>query len=78
MMRNVIENPELDKILLVSGDGDYFRTVKYLIEKDKFLHILFPSGKTASSLYNNLDNKFKTSLNRVKNKIEYKKEKGAS
>ena len=78
VMKSLIEEEDLGKILLVSGDGDYYKLVRYLIEKDRFLSILFPAGKYASSLYNKLDNKMKLSLNRIRSKIEYKNEKGAS
>ena len=63
-MKNLIENLELNKILLVSGDGDYKKTIDYLINKNKFLSILFPRGKYASSLYNTLDNKHNLSIDR--------------
>ena len=76
MMRNVLENKRLGKIVLVSGDGDYYKTIKFLDRKGYFLHILFPNGRTASSLYNDISSKNKTSLNRVRKKIEYKKKKG--
>ena len=64
IMKNLIENTNFSKIVLVSGDGDYKKLVDYLIQKDKFERILFPSGKNASSLYNKIDNKFKLSLDR--------------
>jgi uncharacterized LabA/DUF88 family protein len=64
IMKNLIENIDFDKIVLVSGDGDYKKLVDYLIEKDRFKRILFPNGNKASSLYNKLDNKFKLSLDR--------------
>ena len=64
IMKSLIENAQLDKIILVSGDGDYKKLVDYLIEKDKFKRILFPDGNKASSLYNKLDNKFKLSIDR--------------
>ncbi len=64
IMKNLIENTEFNKVILVSGDGDYKKLVDYLIQKDKFERILFPSGKNASSLYNKIDNKFKLSLDR--------------
>ena len=43
----------MNKILLVSSDGDYKKLVDYLINKDKFIKILFPS-RQASSLYKKL------------------------
>jgi uncharacterized LabA/DUF88 family protein len=64
IMKNLIENTDFDKIVLVSGDGDYKKLVDYLIEKDRFKRILFPNGNKASSLYNKLNNKFKLSLDR--------------
>ncbi len=57
-MRNIIDNKELNKVILVSGDGDYKRLVDYLIKKDKFEKILFPNSIYASSLYKELGNKF--------------------
>lgn len=64
MMKNLIEHKNFNKMVLVSGDGDYKKTVDYLITKNKFERILFPNGRKSSSLYNNLDNKFKLSLDR--------------
>ncbi len=64
MMKTLIENNIFEKMILVSGDGDYKKTVDYLILKNKFERILFPNGRNASSLYNNLDNKFKLSIDR--------------
>ena len=46
-----VANPE-QSVWVVSGDGDYIKMVKYLIEKEKFKSILFPNPEFASSLYN--------------------------
>lgn len=46
------------KAILVSGDGDYFRMVKYLIEKDKFLKVLAPNKKRMSTLYRGLSSQY--------------------
>ena len=35
----------------MSGDGDYFRLVQYLIEKGRFEKMLLPCKRFASSLY---------------------------
>ncbi len=73
MMRNIIENEDFDKMVLVSWDGDYIKVVKYLIEKWRFKKILFPNKKY-SSLYNQLKTKYIMSLwnDRVKKMIAYK------
>ncbi|MDD9867888.1 MAG: NYN domain-containing protein [Candidatus Campbellbacteria bacterium] len=63
---------EFDSIILVTGDGDFYELVSYLIKKKRLKKILFPSGKQSSSLYNKLDNKYKHSLNNSKEKIELK------
>ena len=42
-MKNLVDNHEFNKIILVSGDGDYKKLVDYLIGKDKFKKILFPN-----------------------------------
>lgn len=64
VMKNLVENNNFDRIILISGDGDYKKLVDYLVEKDRFKRILFPNGSKASSLYNKLDNKLKLSLDR--------------
>ena len=75
MMRNALDNSEMDKAVLVSGDGDYFKTVRYLIEKGKFERILFPNSNFASSLYYKIDNRYKMSIKFLRKKLEYRKKK---
>ncbi len=52
IMRKIAEREKFDKILLVSGDGDYYRMVRYLIEKQRFCKLLSPNRHSTSSLYN--------------------------
>ena len=42
---------DFDKIVLVSGDGDYKMIIDFLIEENHFEKILFPNRKYWSSLY---------------------------
>lgn len=74
MMKNLIDRNDFQKIVLVSGDGDYKKVVDYLIKKDKFEKILFPNRKFASSLYKKLTVKYFDYLSQseVKKKVEYK------
>lgn len=53
-MKMLIERKDFNKILLVSGDGDYKKLVDYLISKGVFKKLLFPNRKFASSLYRRL------------------------
>ncbi len=75
MMRNFHENPEIDKFFLVSGDGDYYKTVRYLHSQDKLGKVLFPAQHKASSLYHQLGRSCFTYLDTadIRKKIEYKK-----
>ena len=50
-MKKCADDKNLDKILIVSGDGDYFRTIRYLIDKNKFAKILGPDKMFMSALY---------------------------
>ena len=78
IMKTLIENIHFHKIVLVSGDGDYKKVVKYLISKNKFEKILFPNKRFASSLYKDLGSEFFDYLENIKTYIEWhKKEKGS-
>lgn len=68
VMKSVLEDT-FEKILLVSGDGDYSKLVDYLIKKEKFEKILFPNKDFASSLYNKLVQERLDYLESVKEKI---------
>jgi len=77
IMKNLIDNKDFNKIVLVSGDGDYKKVVDYLIEKGRFEKILFPNKKFASSLYKDLSDKFFDYLDNIKDYIMLRqKEKG--
>ena len=54
MMRDLYTSPQMDKAVLVSGDGDYFRTVDHFLNLDRLERVLLPSKKNASSLYKRL------------------------
>lgn len=51
VMRGIAEKERFNKIILVSGDGDYYKMVEYLIEKKRFRKLLSPSKRNTSSLY---------------------------
>ena len=54
IMKNLIDNKDFYKIILISSDGDYKKVVDYMIKKDVFKKILFPNKEFASSLYKSL------------------------
>jgi len=74
MMRNFHENAEIEKFYLVSGDGDYYKTIKYLHDKGKLGKVLFPARRKASSLYRQLDRSYFDYLDYpdIRRKVELK------
>jgi uncharacterized LabA/DUF88 family protein len=77
VMKRLYRKEVFDKLVLVSGDGDYKMLVDFLIEEKKLEKVLFPDGKRASSLYKQITRQYFDDLSNegVKKKIE--KEKGA-
>ena len=75
IMKSLYLGDKFNKIVLVSGDGDYKMLVDFLIEQKKFEKILFPTHNKASSLYRKLEPKYYDSLDSpdVKVKIGRKK-----
>ena len=74
IMRKLHEQEPFDKVVLVSGDGDYFMLVDYLLKKGRFEKILFPNPRYASSLYKAITYKYFDNLSRPEIMAELKKE----
>ena len=72
IMKRLYRKEVFDKIVLVSGDGDYKMLVDFLIEEGRFKNILFPNKKFASSLYRKLKPSYFDYLANIKNKIKRK------
>ena len=51
VMSKIADKEQFDNVVLVSGDGDYYKMVKYLIEKERFAKLLAPNRHSTSSLY---------------------------
>jgi len=74
VLQAMVEYQNFDKALIVSGDGDFYCLVKYLIEKGKFKALLIPDKDRFSALL-----KFKICrpylrfMNDLREKLEYKK-----
>ncbi|MBU2416040.1 NYN domain-containing protein, partial [Patescibacteria group bacterium] len=72
VMKKLYKQEPFDKIVLVSGDGDYKMLVDFLIEEKKFEKILFPNKQFASSLYKKITRVYFDYLVNIKHLIEYK------
>ncbi len=62
IMKKLYLREDFEKIVLVSGDGDYKMLVDFLIEENKFAMLLFPNEKFASSLYKKIKSDHKAFL----------------
>ena len=58
VMKKLYRKEDFNKIILVSGDGDYKLLVDFLIEENRFEKILFPDRQFRSSLYKELTNNY--------------------
>lgn len=80
VLHTMIELNNFAKAVIVSGDGDFYCLVKYLIENDKLEKLLVPN-KNYSALFKKLssiNNNILAFVFEQKNKIEYiKNEKGS-
>ncbi len=78
IMKKMYKQEDFEKIILVSGDGDYKLLVDFLIEENRFEKILFPDRGRASSLYKKIGASYFDALDAtdVRGKIEVK-EKGS-
>jgi len=79
VMKKLYRKEIFDKIVLVSGDGDYKMLVDFLIEENRFEKILFPDQNRSSSLYKKIDLKYRADLNTepMRKKLARQKEKGS-
>jgi uncharacterized LabA/DUF88 family protein len=69
VMKKLYLKEDFNKVLLVSGDGDYKLLVDFLITEKRFEKILFPNKKFASSLYKKIGSQFFDYLENFKGKI---------
>ena len=72
VLHSMVEYPNYDKALIVSGDGDFYCLIEYLKKHDKLLKIMVPNMKQYSSLLRKfaLDTVY---MNDLSNKLKYEK-----
>ena len=75
IMKRLYMKESFDKVVLVSGDGDYKMLVDFFIENDKLKKLLFPKQRYASSLYKQITRKYFDDLSKedIRDKIEKRK-----
>lgn len=74
IMKKICRREVFDKVVLISGDGDYKMLVDFLIEEKRFKKILFPNREFASSLYKKIGAEYFDRLDNkdIKKKIQKK------
>jgi uncharacterized LabA/DUF88 family protein len=75
VLHSMIEYPNYDKAVIVSGDGDFYCLVEYLLNNSKLKIVLIPNQNNYSCLLDRLSspkNNILNFLNILKDKLEYK------
>ena len=68
----MIEYPSYDKAIIITGDGDFYCLVNYLIEKYKLAAVLIPNKLKFSALLKfKLFRSYLRYMNELKDKLEY-------
>jgi len=70
VMHAMIEYPNYDKAVIVSGDGDYYCLVEYLEKQNKLLRLIIPNRHKYSSLLRSFSKKI-SFMNPLKDKLGY-------
>jgi len=72
VLHTMIEYPNYHKALIVTGDGDFYCLVDYLIKHDKLLKLVIPNKENFSSLFRK-QMPYAVFMNDLKNKLEHRK-----
>jgi uncharacterized LabA/DUF88 family protein len=71
VLHAMIEYPNYNKALIVTGDGDFYCLVDYLIKHDKLLKLMIPNKERFSSLFRKLM-PYIVFMNNLRDKLEHK------
>ena len=74
VLHTIIEYKNYDKALIVSGDGDFYCLVEYLVNKNKLLLLLAPNRHYSRLLRD--FSKFIVRVDRLRESLEFKKTTG--
>lgn len=71
ILHTMIEYPNYDKAVIVTGDGDFYCLIDYLKKRNKLLKLIIPNRYKFSSLFRKFASDI-AFMNDLKNKLEYK------
>lgn len=76
VLQAMIEYPNYKKAVVITGDGDFYCLIKYLIEKNKLDIAMIPNSFKFSALLNfKICRPYLRFMNNLSSKLAYKKEK---
>ncbi|MFY9458047.1 MAG: NYN domain-containing protein [Candidatus Spechtbacterales bacterium] len=74
VLEAMLQYPNYDKAIIVTGDGDFYCLVKYLLEKGKLKNVLIPNRSKFSALLKwKIFRPHLRYMNDLKRKLAYKK-----
>jgi uncharacterized LabA/DUF88 family protein len=74
VLQTMIEYPNYDKAIIVTGDGDFYCLVKYLVEKEKLEALMVPNKLKFSALLKfRIVRPYLRFMNDLQQRLEYKK-----
>ena len=74
VLHAMVEKDHYDKAVIVSGDGDFYCLIEYLMNQNKLEKVVVPNQYSYSSLLDRLSSEENNILsfgNQLKNKLEY-------
>jgi len=72
VLHTMIQFPNFDKAIIITGDGDFYCLIQYLLEQDKLLTVLIPNMYKYSALLKKFAKKNIAFMNDLKGKIGLK------
>lgn len=72
VLHAMIQYPNYNKAVIVTGDGDFYCLVQYLLEKEKLERVLIPNFLKYSALLKRFGRKQLSFMNDLKNKLGYR------
>lgn len=73
VLHSMIEYPNYDKALIVTGDGDFYCLVDYLLKNAKLLKLMIPNRLRYSSFFRKLMPHI-VFMNELKGKLEHRRD----
>jgi uncharacterized LabA/DUF88 family protein len=72
VLHTMIEYKSYDKALIITGDGDFYCLVDYLVKHKKLLKLMIPNRYKFSSLYRKIMS-YVVFMNNLRGKLQYRK-----